>query len=363
MNFLRQDKQINFVLPENWNEPIGGYKIVFSYANYLSDNGYKVYITFLNRTVLNNISKNPLVNFRRKFFRKNYPKKKITWFNLNPKIELCFDESSAIRVKEADFVFATSATTVNFVSKLGTKHGKKYYFIQNYEAEAYGRSQKALEDTYKLGFKNIVISKSLEKIVTAVSGEKASYLPNFYDEKEFWVEENIEKRENIVSLLNHFQLSKRTKLGLEIIAEVKKVIPDLRVELFGASKYEEELPNYVHFTYRANADQLRKEIYGRSKVYLMPTVLEGWGLTGMEAQASGAVLLASRIDGVTEFANDSNSVLVKVDDKQAFIDALIRLLRDDKERLTLTNQAVQDLKDFSLEKSGEKLIEILRGDE
>ncbi|GAB2023933.1 glycosyltransferase family 4 protein [Lactovum odontotermitis] len=358
---LQEKKRVNFILPENWDVPIGGYKVVYDYANYLSTHGYKVAITFLDRTILKP-SKYAIVNLSKRLFRRVHPSREVTWAQLDPSIQLFSEVSNPRKIIDSDFVFATAATTANFVQSLTSEKGKKYYFIQNYEAEAYGRSQKALEDTYKLGFNNIVISKSLEKIVSQVSGKNASFLPNFYDEKNFWLEESIEKRENVISLLSHFQLSKRTKFGLEIIAEVKKVIPDLQVELFGASKYEEELPNYVHFTYRADVEQLRKEIYGQSKVYLMPTVLEGWGLTGMEAQASGAVLLASRIDGITMYATPSNSVLVEPDNKQAFVDALIRLLQDDAERIKLGKQALRDLKRFSLESSGKKLVEILRGD-
>lgn len=37
----------NFVLPNNDNVPIGGYKIIYEYANLLAEEGHDVTITFM----------------------------------------------------------------------------------------------------------------------------------------------------------------------------------------------------------------------------------------------------------------------------------------------------------------------------
>ena len=42
--------KITFVLPGYSKAPVGGYKIVFEYANQLADDGYNICILYLNNT-------------------------------------------------------------------------------------------------------------------------------------------------------------------------------------------------------------------------------------------------------------------------------------------------------------------------
>ena len=44
--------KICFILPQILRKPVGGYKIVYEYANRLSDKGHKVDILFLNENAL-----------------------------------------------------------------------------------------------------------------------------------------------------------------------------------------------------------------------------------------------------------------------------------------------------------------------
>ena len=44
--------KICFILPQTLRKPIGGYKIIYEYANRLVDEGHKVVILFLNERAL-----------------------------------------------------------------------------------------------------------------------------------------------------------------------------------------------------------------------------------------------------------------------------------------------------------------------
>lgn len=353
-------KSINFILPATNNKPIGGYKIVYQYANELSARGYKVTISFLYRVSpkLKYYGVQKLRRLKRILLNERTPTRKITWYKLSKKINLKFDVISPHDVVDADFVVATAAPTANFVKILNKNKGKKFYFIQNYETWWFSERFE-LENTYKLGLTNIVISHGLSDIVESVSGVKPEYLPNFYDENEFFVSHPLSNRPMSISLLNHRQSSKRTIFGLEVLAEVKKILPDITVQLFGAYKPVRILPNYVDFTYNANSEQLRENIYGETQIYLMPSSLEGWGLTGTEAMACGAALVASNISGIDEYANKNNSVLVDPFDKQGFVNSIVHLLKHEDERLKLVNTALNDVKKYTLEASTNTLEAIL----
>jgi len=352
-------KSINFVLGSNADIPVGGYKIVFQYANELVKRGYEVSISFLFNQEISSakrIAKNLLKPVVVKLGSSH--KKQVTWFALDPKTQLYFDVTRPSQLPDADVIFATAAQTVDFVTKLSRNKGAKYYFIQSYEDWAFGGSIAALEQTYKSGMTNIVISNELSEKVSGVTADTPKYLPNFYDPNEFFLTTALDQRQNVVSLLNHTQSLKRTAFGLSILTEVKKSVPDLRVELFGASQPIEPLPDWVHFSYKASALQLR-EIYNKSKVYLLASEQEGWGLTGMEAMACGAALVSGEIGGVTEYATKENSLLVDKNDGAAYVDAITRLLTDDEKRQALSHEAQLSIQKYSLSKASDRLEEII----
>lgn len=352
--------KVNFVLPATNDSPIGGYKIVYQYANKLSEFGHDVTITFLYRVqpINQKFFWQKLKREKRKVFRERMPANKITWFKLNENIKNVFNVISYGEVPEADVVIATSAPSSFFVKNLPKEKGRKFYFIQGYEDWWYENEQ-SLFDTYKLGLKNIVISHDLYEKVYSISNIRPIYLPNFFDHEEFYVSNPVERRRNVVSLLSHKQKTKRTEFGLQILAEVKKYVPNLQVELFGNYEPSQVLADYVHFTYKATIPDLRDEIYGKSKIYLMPSTLEGWGLTGMEAMASGAVLVASNIGGITEYANTQNSILVEPTNYKEFIKNIVYLLRNDDDRKKIAEKSLNDIKRFSLEKATTNLERVL----
>lgn len=354
--------KVNFVLSTNYNQPIGGYKIVYQYANWLVEQGFEVSICYCYAP---NEPKGYAAIKRgidTKFFKFSKRKSEVTWFPLNTAIKSFYNCVFSSDIPDADIVFATAAKTAPLVFSLPKEKGKKFYFIQNYEAEGFGNKKGFVEHTYNLGMTNIVISNELKGKVLEAGAPEPKYLPNFYNHDEFFLENPIENRENVVCLLNHTQETKRTKFGLEILREVKKSIPNLEVQLFGAYDPIEKLEDWIHFTKNANSVQLRKEIYGSSKIYLLPSVLEGWVLTGMEAMASGAVVVASRIGGIVDYANDNNSILIEPDNKKEFVNAITNLLQNDEQRIAVATNGNEDVKQYVIDKSGERLLKILNSE-
>ncbi|KGH65876.1 hypothetical protein X291_04295 [Oenococcus oeni IOEB_C23] len=351
--------RINFVLPPATEQPIGGYKIVFQYANKLAKIGFDVTISFCYRVypTFSHITYQKAARLKYHLFGHGYPRE-ICWFHLDHRVKLLFDLISKYEFPDSDVVIATAAPTASMVADLPQSKGTKYYFIQNFETWWFDENIDKLNQTFNLGLNNIVISKELRQKVIESGAPEPYYLPNFYDHQEFYLTRKIENRINKVALLNHIQLTKRTKFGLEILSEVKKIVPDLQVELFGAYPAPDKLPDYVNFTYQARPKDLRR-IYGESKIYLLPSVLEGWVLTGMEAMASGTMVVSSRIGGITDYANDNNSILIAPDNKKEFVDAIVSGLTNDNMRISLSKHALKDVQRYRINESINILKRIL----
>ena len=91
-------------------------------------------------------------------------------------------------------------------------------------------------------------------------------------------------------------------------------------------------------------------------------MLEGWVLTGMEAMASGAVVVSSRIGGIVDYANDNNSVLIEPDNKAEFVNAITNLLKNDEQRIAVATKGNEDVKQYVIDKSGERLLKIINSE-
>jgi glycosyltransferase involved in cell wall biosynthesis len=82
-------------------------------------------------------------------------------------------------------------------------------------------------------------------------------------------------------------------------------------------------------------DQELAEYYAASDVLVLPSkdMSEGFGLTLLEANASGRPCVASNTGGIPEVIRDGyNGLLVPPNDPQALAQTIIRLAKDDRKR-------------------------------
>lgn len=350
--------EICFVLPRYVLHPIGGYKIVFEYANRLSQNrNYKVKILFLNKTALADkklpvFIKNKLINL----FTKCGP----NWFKLDKKIErISLTQNNGLKkIKDVDKVVATAATTVKSVYEL-FPNADKYYLIQDFEN--WDISTKELYQTYNYpGFVNITVSKWLKDVVKKHSINPTYYVQNPLNVEEYRVKNPIEKRpKHMIGMLYHKASYKGTKYSLSAIKILKKKYPDLKVKMFGAYARPTNLPKWIEYTQNASKEETI-DIYNSISVFINGSVKEGFGLTGLEAMACGATLVSTDYLGVKEYAiNNKNALLSPVKDVNALVKNASILLQDDKKRITLAYKGVEMAQKYSWKNAYSRMIKIL----
>ena len=350
--------KINFVLPGNEDVVAGGYKVIYQYANQLVMRGNEVVISFVYspRFYHNNFVRSmKFLGASAGLFRKN--KEQVTWYPLSDKIILDFNVVTPKYLKDADVLVATGVETSYFIANAPGSKGNKFYFIQNYETWVNGRE--FADKSFCLGLHNVVIATWLQKLVQNLSGIKPPIVPNFLETKFFSPNTEIEHRGHTVALLNHAEPSKRTAFGLQILEKLRTKIPDLEVNLFGVWEMPEKLPTWVHTFRNPSQLTLRDDIYGGSCVYLLPSLLEGWSLTGMEAMISGAVVVASDIGGVKDYVIDNQTgLLVKPDNLYGFVTAIENVFFDEELHKKLVRNGVNTILALSIERSTTKLCQV-----
>lgn len=123
--------KIGFVLPMPTTKIVGGYKVVYEYANYLAQKGNDVTIFYNSEKGRNSKSLPPfLVYLLRQLISFREP----SWFDLLPDVRKVNLYSLKPKYfKDYDVVVATAAETAIFVNELSVK--KKIYLIQDFEKD------------------------------------------------------------------------------------------------------------------------------------------------------------------------------------------------------------------------------------
>lgn len=316
--------KVCFVLPRFARRPIGGYKIVYEYANRLSEAGHAVSILFMNE---NAFEEHKLPSCLRGLCARLMTRLEPRWFPLDRRIrKISGTVHLPAVVEQVDVCVATGAETVAECARLFPA-ARKAYLIQDFETWVMGEAE--LYDTFNAGFKNIVVSSWLEKIVNEHSREKCVLIKNPIDLSVYRPMTPFEEREeHSIGLLYHSNERKGLKYSIAALRLLREKYPDLKVYMFGTSEPTEEIPGLVRFVRDASQAET-VELYNRVSVFMCSTVREGYGLTAMEAMACGAVVASTDYEGIHEYGVDGvNCLLSPVRNPEAMAENVTRLFED-----------------------------------
>lgn len=84
------------------------------------------------------------------------------------------------------------------------------------------------------------------------------------------------------------------------------------------------VPNRPNVEIVGRTENMRDDVYARTRVLLMPSIRETWGMVGVEAMASGIPVIASPLPGLRESLG-SAGIFVEPEDHQGWVDAIARL--------------------------------------
>jgi len=146
--------------------------------------------------------------------------------------------------------------------------------------------------------------------------------------------------------------------SLELLSLIMQRWPEMPLYVFGESKRPSILPEKYYYRY-PSVDKAR-ELYNRSKVWLMASRMEGLPGPSLEAMACGAAFISTDNLGSAEVVRDGeNGVLVPVGHPKAFLEPTNLLLSDETRRRKLVESARRTVAHFSWDRAVDRMIEVL----
>jgi glycosyltransferase involved in cell wall biosynthesis len=159
----------------------------------------------------------------------------------------------------------------------------------------------------------------------------------------------IEPRKNLHTLLRAFErISRMRDRRLQLVlAGGGGWLTDDFDRLVRASDFRER----IRLTGYLSDEELRA-LYSSCKVFVYPSLYEGFGLPPLEAMACGAPVVASRIAAHEETLKDK-ARLIEPMDEPALAKAIVELVEDEKARQSLVKEGLAHVANFSWRKTAE----------
>ena len=156
----------------------------------------------------------------------------------------------------------------------------------------------------------------------------------------------VEPRKNLLTLARAFARVVKTHARLQLVIAGQKgwLSDDLMAYLD-----ESELRDRVLFTGHLSDDDLRA-LYSSCRVFVYPSLYEGFGLPLLEAMACGAPVVTSNVGSILETVGDA-ARLVSPTDAGELSHAITNLLEDAIERDRLSALGIEHAKKFSWERT------------
>lgn len=109
-------------------------------------------------------------------------------------------------------------------------------------------------------------------------------------------------------------------------------------------------------------DDILPHYYAACDVYALPSRMEGWGLSLMEAMACGKPVVATRVGGIPELVkNNKNGCIVNPGDTSALARRIVRLLKNEDEARDMGKEGIKTAKKYTWDKTARKVKGIYEG--
>jgi glycosyltransferase involved in cell wall biosynthesis len=353
-------RSIRFILGAYAPRPVGGFRIVYEYANRLDAEGWDVSIVYLAPPppavgLPRYESPRALASYAKTISRARRAPAG-GWFDLSPRVRVSVLPRGLYRHagRGVDVIVATAFPTAPLAYEAARRHGiRGLFLVQHLEDWFEGAAADDVRRAWALPLHKVAISRWLADEIAAVGeAERTSYVPNGIALEAYGIDVAPEvRRPDVVAMMTSSQAWKGHAWGLEALARVREQVPGLRVVLFGDGVDPSTLPGWVNHVGSVDTAGVRR-VLNEASIFVHTSDSEGWGLPPAEAMACGTAVVAADNDGVKDYAVDGrNAVLIPRRDVGALADAVVALSADTPRRLALIAQGRVDIAAYSWDRA------------
>lgn len=348
--------RVNCVLPSPGAFPVGGYKIVYQYADALQRRGHattvvhgwssprvpwRLWVRYLGRRAVASTGARPIV----------------PWYRFGEGVRVLLApslESGGWAFPAADVTVLTSWITAAFVQD-SARLGRLAQVVADYEiwmmADADHRARMAAAFC-RPGVARFAASSAVESMLRDAGSDHVGRARPGIDLNLFQQRVPMSGRRLVVG----FPLRNGPHKGMDVVLaaleEVRRHFPSVEVTCFGTA--DRRLPRWV--TARGLLAPVELvEWYNSLAVFVLPSLYEGFGLPALEAMACGAAVVCTRNGGVADFAVDGrDALLVEPGSVLEIVTAIEHLLASEQYRASLAAAGVESSRRHGIDEAADR---------
>lgn len=356
---------ITFILPGYPWKPIGGYRVVYEYANHLAARGHDIAVVHARE--LPNwkpVDSRHAVGWLRgkaAKMRNVIFTPSVSWQPIDARVKMLYVPSPSARyIPDGDAVFATFWPLAENVMQYTDSKGKKFHLVMDFYP--YLGTKEQIENAWGFPCRKVTISVWLRDMVlkSGASHDDVVSIPVGIEQKRFCVKKPVESRKNVIAMMVHPAVYKAAEDGIKALEVVKRKSGDVTLICFGSFPRHSALPSWAEYRRNVSEDAL-VGIYNEAKIFVSSSLMEGFALPPAEAMACGCAVAATDSGGIREFAeHEKTALLSPPGNPDALAENILRLLEDDTLRLKLAKAGHEKIKEFTWERSADKLEAFLK---
>jgi len=335
---------ILFVLPGSGRS--GGVRVTVDMANRLVNRGHDVTIAFKTHAFLS------VVKFKiiaKKWYLRISMMRHDNWLPCFRGPVMSFINPRELHVKDGTIIIAVGGMAVDDVNEIPGTGIKVRYCHEN---------PCLYPDSWKGSMSTMAVSRPLVPLLKQYASVDTIYVvPNGLNPQEYYIENR--QRNGIGTIYN---LSERKSPGdvITLMNRIHYKWPGMRRYVFSENRRPEGIDKKTFRRYPSIAKA--RELYNKSKIWLVMSRSEGFGLPILEAMACGAAVISTDHDTVSGIiTHNENGLLVPVGDIDAFMNAIEFLLNNEDERLRLVRNGFETVKQFTWDKAVDVMEDVLQG--
>lgn len=256
----------------------------------------------------------------------------------------------------------TGATTI------ATVHTNSYRF----QFRRYGKISKRLlapleKQTYQISDRILSVSNYVRNNLIRdyrISPHRIEILPNGVNTRIFHPVPGHARDRNMVLYVGRIYKGKGLEFLIDAMEQVVAKYPEVRLVVAGDGGYLKSIEAYIHNkTVRNHIEFLGwqdtgalNRLYNEAAVCVMPSIVEGFGLTILEAMACGCPVIATDSGGAVDIIrNGENGVLVTYGGRDKLDGSIIQLMTDAETRNQIIENGLKTVRSFTWEAIAHKI--------
>lgn len=322
--------RVTFICPSG-TDPIGGVHALYEFGNGLARRGHEVHLCHLPMWGRQVRSLDDLHRYR-----------------FEPDVRHYFPGDPPESMPDTDVIFGTGAPA---------RLGLPVHLIQGIDMLHDGLERSAFQTpSLKIAVASWLVAESERH---GLDPERIEVVPYGIDHGRFRTVVPPEERPCRVGILHHTHAAKGWDVGLAALEAARAQVPELTAVAFGTSA-PAEVPDWLDVVVDPEPEVLVRDVYNASQVFLQTSDYEGFGFTAVEAMACGAALVTTDNGGSDDYARPGETALVAPPrDVSGLTAAVVELLRDREQRLSLAKAGAELARTFDWDRSAERLESVL----